>query len=86
MEVIPMQSTVTAKGQVTIPKPIRDAIGINVNDRVTFTQKGSIVYIQPVKSLQSFRGAVKKKVLGSFEMERTRAKAAVAKKLQRGGE
>ncbi|HAR48789.1 MAG TPA: hypothetical protein DCR81_01470 [Smithella sp.] len=83
---MPMQSTVTAKGQITIPKPIRDAIGIKVNDRVNFTQKGEIIYIQPVKTLQSFRGAVKKKTLGSFEMERARAKAAVAKKLKRGSE
>lgn len=78
-----MQSTVTAKGQITIPKPIRDAIGINVNDRVTFVQKGEIIYIRPVKSLQSFRGAVKKKSLDSFEMERAKAKAAVADKLKR---
>ena len=81
-----MHATVAERGQVTIPKSIRDAIGINVNDRVTFIQKGAIVYIQPVKSLQSFRGAVKKKTPGSFEMERAKAKAGVAKKLKRGKE
>ena len=81
-----MQSTVTAKGQVTIPKPIRDAIGISSNDRVTFIQKGERIYLQPVKSLQSFRGAIKKKSLGSFEIERAKAKAAIAKKLKRDSE
>jgi len=35
-----MLSTVTSKGQVTIPKPIRDALGISPNDRVTFIQEG----------------------------------------------
>jgi len=35
-----MPSTVTSKGQAKIPKPIRDALGIAPNDRVTFIQEG----------------------------------------------
>ncbi len=53
-----MQSTFTAKGQITIPKSIRDAIGIIRNDRVAFFRKGKLVYIQPLKTIKSFRGAV----------------------------
>ena len=73
-----MFSTVTSKGQVTIPKPIRDALGISPNDRVTFIQEGKRVLLQPVGTLKSFRGAVKTKGPDSFAEERAHAKAAVA--------
>jgi AbrB family looped-hinge helix DNA binding protein len=83
MEVIVMHSTVTAKGQVTIPKSIRDAIGIIPNDRVAFIRKGELVYIQALKTIKSFRGAVKKKASASFESERAQAKAAVAERVKK---
>jgi len=78
-----MQSTVTAKGQITIPKSIRDAIGIIPNDRVAFIRKGELVYIQALKTIKSFRGAVKKKAPASFEAERAQAKAAVAARVSK---
>jgi len=78
-----MQSTVTAKGQVTIPKSIRDAIGIIPNDRVAFIRKGELVYIQALKTIKSFRGAVKKNASASFESERAQAKAAVAERVKK---
>jgi AbrB family looped-hinge helix DNA binding protein len=40
-----MLSKVNAKGQVTIPKPIRDALGIGPNDRVAFMREGERVLI-----------------------------------------
>jgi antitoxin PrlF len=73
-----MLSTVTTKGQVTIPKPIRDAMGIGPNDRVAFIREGERVLLQPLRTLKTFRGAVKTKGPISFIEERTRAKAAVA--------
>lgn len=73
-----MLSTVTSKGQVTIPKPIRDALGIAPNDRITFIQEGTRVLLQPVRALKFFRGAVKTKGPDSFSEERANAKAAVA--------
>ncbi len=42
-----MLSTVTTKGQVTIPKPIRDALGIGPNDRVAFIQEGEKIVLNP---------------------------------------
>jgi antitoxin PrlF len=83
MEVMIMQSTVTAKGQVTIPKSIRDAIGIIPNDRIDFILKGELVYIQPLKTIKAFRGAVKKKASTSFEAERAQAKATVAQRVRK---
>ncbi len=73
-----MLSTVTTKGQVTIPKPIRDAMGIGPNDRVAFIREGERVLLQPLRTLKAFRGAVKTKSPISFTEERARAKAAVA--------
>ena len=35
-----MSSTITSKGQVTIPKPIRDYLGIGPGSRVTFRRAG----------------------------------------------
>ena len=81
-----MLSTVTSKGQVTIPKPIRDALGIAPNDRVAFIQEGKRVLIQPVGTLKSFRGAVKTNGPDSFAQERSRAKASVAVRNQEESE
>lgn len=73
-----MHSKINAKGQITIPKPIRDALGIGPNDRVAFIREGERVLLQPLRTLKAFRGAVKAKGPGSFTEERSRAKAAVA--------
>ncbi len=77
-----MLSTVTTKGQVTIPKPIRDALGIGPNDRVAFIREGERVLLQPLRTLKALRGVVKSKGTGSFQEERARAKSAVADRLK----
>jgi antitoxin PrlF len=81
-----MMSMVTTKGQVTIPKPIRDALGIGPNDRVAFIREGERVLLQPLRTLKALRGVVKTKGPGSFIEERARAKAAVASMLKGSGE
>jgi len=72
-----MFSTVTSKGRVTIPKPLRDALGIKPNDRVEFTRVGERILLQPLKTLKAFRGAVKSGGPGDSETERSMAKTAV---------
>jgi AbrB family looped-hinge helix DNA binding protein len=37
---------VTEKGQVTIPKPIRDRLGIGPGSEVEFVERGEIVVLQ----------------------------------------
>lgn len=51
--------SVTEKGQATIPKEFRDALGIEAPGRVKFreTSAGRVV-IEPVLSARSFRGAL----------------------------
>ena len=53
-----MISTITTKGQVTIPIAIRRQYGINPNDQVDFITEGDRIILVPVKTLQDFRGIV----------------------------
>jgi len=54
------ESTVTVKGQVTIPAEIRKALGLKPGDRVSFGIEDRSVRVRPAKSslLEGF-GAVK---------------------------
>ena len=56
-----MQSAITVKGQATIPKPIRDHLGLNAGDRVKFFihPNGSVVLL-PTRPISSLRGILKK--------------------------
>ena len=61
-----MATTVTAKGQVTIPKPIRDFLGIKPGSMVDFKRApdGSIVLVpandaKPESRFAKFRGHAK---------------------------
>lgn len=49
-----MATTVTAKGRVTIPKPIREFLGIVPGSRVDFrrTANGSVVVVHVDKNTQ----------------------------------
>jgi antitoxin PrlF len=76
-----MLSTVTTKGQVTIPKLLRDALGISPNDRIEFVREGERIVLQPIKTLKAFRGAVKSQGPGNFRAERSIAKTDVAKRV-----
>ncbi|WP_420960679.1 AbrB/MazE/SpoVT family DNA-binding domain-containing protein [Brucella sp. IR073] len=58
-----MVTTVTAKGQVTIPKPVRDLLGIGPGSKVDFRQAsdGSVVLTRadearPVSRFEKFLG------------------------------
>jgi len=73
-----MITTVTTKGQVTIPVAIRNKYGIHPNDRVDFSTEGDRIILVPVKTLQEFRGAVTGS--GDPDEERQTAKEALARR------
>lgn len=54
-----MSATVTAKGQVTIPKPVRDLLGIVPGSRVDFRQApdGSVVLVHADRARPASRFA-----------------------------
>ncbi len=77
-----MLSTVTTKGQVTIPADIRTRFHIQPNDRVDFFVDGERIVITPVKTLKQLRGAVAATGAGNITSEREVAKRAVAKRIE----
>src|SRR5438445_5329695 len=56
----PVESTITVKGQATIPKAIREHLGLKPGDRVKFFvhPDGSVVLL-PKLSASSLRGIIK---------------------------
>ncbi len=74
-----MLSTITTKGQVTIPKKLRDLFGMSPHDKVDFSAKGDMLILRPVKTLQDLRGCVKGS--GDQESERLAAKEAVGQRV-----
>ncbi len=56
-----ISATVTSKGQVTIPKPIRDFFDLNQNDLIIFTiKKSKEVVVTPIKTdIMSLYGSLK---------------------------
>jgi antitoxin PrlF len=37
-----LQATLTSKGQITLPKALRDALGLTAGDKVLFTAEGDV--------------------------------------------
>ena len=56
-------ATLTSKGQTTIPKEIRDSLGMKPGDRMTFTlmSDGTVVLRVKRKSVMQLAGALHKK-------------------------
>lgn len=76
-----MVSTVTSKGQVTIPKKIRMFLKIEPSDKIDFSVENGQVILKPVKTLQNFSGSVPPKGKGDFNAERQQVKIAVSTKV-----
>ena len=56
-------STLTSKGQTTIPKDIRETLGMKSGDRMTFTMlpDGTVLMRVKNKSVMSLAGNLRKK-------------------------
>lgn len=56
-------ATLTSKGQTTIPKEIRDSLGMKAGDRITFTllPDGTVIMRVKGKSIMDLAGALRKK-------------------------
>lgn len=54
------QATVTSKGQITIPKEVRDELGIETGTKVWFVRTPMGFVLKPrTRSLMELRGALK---------------------------
>jgi AbrB family looped-hinge helix DNA binding protein len=79
-------SKLTTKGQTTIPKEIREYLGLQPGDRVIFIRRDGDVIVRPLKkSLLDLRGSVSpKRKPEDFEEIRKRVKRKVARKATHG--
>jgi antitoxin PrlF len=57
------ESTLTSKGQTTIPKDIRDSLGLKSGDRITFTimPDGTVQMRAKNKSVMGLGGSLRRK-------------------------
>jgi AbrB family looped-hinge helix DNA binding protein len=62
-EAVSTDSTLTSKGQTTIPKDIRETLGMKSGDRMTFTMlpDGTVLMRVKNKSVMSLAGSLRKK-------------------------
>ncbi len=55
-------STLTRKGQVTIPKPLRDRLGLHLGDRISFQLRGEEIVLKPFhRTILDLEGCVQPK-------------------------
>ncbi|MBD3224367.1 MAG: AbrB/MazE/SpoVT family DNA-binding domain-containing protein [Caldithrix sp.] len=76
-------SSVTQKGQVTIPKKIRNILSLQANDQVAFIRRGDHIIIKPLRSIFSLKGLVKSDKEMDSDQIRDRVKKDIAAKLGR---
>jgi AbrB family looped-hinge helix DNA binding protein len=74
-------STITQKGQITIPKKIREALKLKTNDRVVFVQRRGTIYIKPVKDIIDLQGIVSVDETQKFTDIRKLTKKKVAERI-----
>ena len=76
---------VSSKGQITLPKEIRDALGIKTGDTIVVTQKDDDIVLHPVTTtLFDLRGSIPVDGPQDFEAALEKAKAAVAADVVQG--
>ena len=76
-----ISSTITLKGQVTIPKKIRDEFGLKPHDKVVFVRRGDALVLKPVKDIFSVMGSVKPHHETDFRKIRKETQRIIAEKI-----
>ena len=53
-------AVVTSKGQITIPKPVRDGLGVETGDRVEFVEleRGVYTVVAATRDVRSLKGMI----------------------------
>lgn len=72
------QARITSKGQVTIPKPVRDRLGVQKDDALDFRFEGEHLLVELIqrRSLLEFRGRFAVPQALDHNEERRRARLA----------
>ena len=53
-----IESSVTKKGQTTLPKPVRESLGLRAGDRVRYVVSDGEVRLLPVRPINRLFGAL----------------------------
>jgi AbrB family looped-hinge helix DNA binding protein len=79
-------TTITRKGQVTIPKEIREALGLKERDKMIFVLKGDEIVMRPLRgTILDLRGSVTPKDQPEdFEKVREEVKTERARSVAQG--
>ncbi|MBI2442736.1 MAG: AbrB family transcriptional regulator [Candidatus Levybacteria bacterium] len=73
-------STITQKGQVAIPKAIRNHFRLKASDKIHFSVRGNTIIAKPIHSIDDMYGIIKtKKVLSKKEIKKAIRQAVVTK-------
>lgn len=82
-----LESTVTRKGQITIPKEIRDRLGVREGEKVIFVVRGAEVVLKVIRgTILDLRGSVKpKRRPEDFEAIRGSVKRALSERTTTSG-
>ena len=77
------RARMTSKGQVTIPREVRERLGVEPGDALEFTYAGDRLEVTAIrrKRLQEFRGLFQTTRALPFTEERRRGWAAQARRL-----
>lgn len=76
---------VSSKGQVTVPKPVRDALGIREGDEIVFRVEGSRAVLARTPSFLDLAGSIsvpaaRRNVAWDDVLQRTRADRATRRR------
>ena len=78
-------SRVGRRGQITLPRAVRQMLGVDEGDRVAFVRQGEVVVIQPLSlTLRDVRGSVAVSGQQDFEAIRDAVRAARGQSEERG--
>ena len=72
-------STITSKGQVTIPKKLRDSLSLRTNDKVIFVRRDDSLILKPVKGILDLRGSVQSDSTQGYKKIRENVKKRVTR-------
>jgi antitoxin PrlF len=78
-------ATVSSKGQLTIPKPVRERLGLEPGSKVLFTLREGKVEMEPISGdIRQWRGALKGTGQdASWTVVRERVREAIAEEVVR---
>lgn len=78
---------VTSKGQITLPKEVRELLHIQTGSIVVFEKEEERLVVKTARTLQDFKGVLKgRQKQTDFEEMRKKAKEYVGKKGARSGQ